>query len=68
MTWFLLAPDGSLIASGSWQAVIEEGAEEGIFQRRFSSRDGSEAAPKIRRGYVMAPAAMFPSLEERLAV
>jgi hypothetical protein len=29
-------------------------------------RDGSEAAPKIRPGYLMAPRGMFPESEECL--
>lgn len=64
MTWFLLAPDGSLLASGSWMSVIEQGWDEGVIKRCLSRRDGSEACPKLRAGYVIVPAAMCPNVEE----
>ncbi|MBN6819562.1 hypothetical protein JRF84_08160 [Methylobacterium organophilum] len=64
MDWVLLAPNGEVIASGSWQAVVEAGEEDGVIQRRPSMCDGSETAPKIRPGYLMAPRGMFPEAEE----
>jgi hypothetical protein len=67
VTWVLLAPDGTVIASGSWQAVIEAGEEDGVMQRRPSRCDGSETAPLIRRGYIMALRGMFPEAERYVA-
>lgn len=64
MTWVLLAPNGEVLASGSWQAVVEAGDEIGVIHRRFSNCDGIETAPEIVRGYIMAPRGMFPELEE----
>jgi hypothetical protein len=66
VTWVLLAPNGEVLASGSWQAVIEAGEEFGAMQRRSSMCDGTEIAPKIRPGYIMAPRGMFPEAEECL--
>ncbi len=66
MDWVLLAPNGEVIASGSWQAVIEDGADQGVIQRRLSRYDGSECCPILRSGFMMAPAAMFPEAEECL--
>jgi hypothetical protein len=63
MTWVLLAPNGEVLASGSWQAVIEAGEEFCAMQRRPSECDGSETAPLIRRGFIMAPRGMFPEAE-----
>ena len=67
MIWVLLAPNGEVLASGSWQGVVEEGAEQGVMLRRLSRSDErTEIAPKIRPGFIMAPRGMFPEAEECL--
>lgn len=64
MTWLLLDPGGSLIASGSWWGVIEQGAEIGVIELRESRRDGSMACPRLRAGFAMVPAPMIPEAKE----
>lgn len=63
MNW-LLVEGTDVLASGSWQAVIEAGEEMGLICRRYSQADGSETAPKMYgRGLVMVPEGMIPELE-----
>ena len=64
MRWLLVEGD-QILASGSWQAVIEAGEEMGLIARRASETDGSETASIMRRrGLIMAPELMFPDASE----
>lgn len=63
MNWLLVDGTG-VLASGSWQAVIEAGEEMGLICRRYRKADGFETSPKMRRrGLVMVPEGMIPELE-----
>lgn len=64
LRWILVDDQGRLMALGSYHRVLEAGEEFRCVGRAWCSRTGIEFAPQIRRGFMMAPAAMFPEIAE----
>ncbi len=60
MTWVLISPAGEHHHGSYWG--LRDTAEELFAMVRRWNPDGTELAPKIAKGWVMAPAIMFEGI------
>lgn len=65
MTWALLH-DGRIAARGSYAEILDTGEAWQVIARAWHP-DGTELAPRLERGWTVAPAAMVARCVRRAA-